>query len=117
MILSDNDTQLVGVERELREMSEGWQKEKLKEFAADKGIKWPFITPTALHQNGCAEAMVKSCKRAIKKAIGDNKLTPFELYTCFLEIANLINQRPIGRVSTDPNKGTYLSPNCYADIQ
>ena len=111
LILSDNGTQLVGAERELREMIEGWQKEKLKEFAAEKGIKWQFITPTAPHQNGCAEAMVKSCKRAIKKAIGDNKLTPFELYTCFLEIANLINQRPIGRVSTDPNKGTYLCPN------
>ena len=111
LILSDNGTQLVSAERELREMIEGWQKEKLKEFAAEKGIKWQFITPTAPHQNGCAEAMVKSCKRAIKKAIGDNKLTPFELYTCFLEIANLINQRPIGRVSTDPNEGTYLCPN------
>ena len=111
LILSDNGTQLVGAERELREMIKGWQKEKLKEFAAEKGINWQFITPTAPHQNGCAEAMVKSCKRAIKKAIGDNKLTPFELYTCFLEIANLINQRPIGRVSTDPNEGTYLCPN------
>ena len=111
LILSDNGTQLVGAERELREMIEGRQKEKLKEFAAEKGIKWQFITPTAPHQNGCAEAMVKSCKRAIKKAIGDNKLTPFELYTCFQEIANLINQRPIGRVSTDPNEGTYLCPN------
>ena len=87
---------------------EGWQKEKLKEFAAKKEIKWQFITPTVPHQNGCVEA---SCKRAIKKAIGDNKLTPFELYTCFLEIANLINQWPIGRVSTDPNEGTYLCPN------
>ena len=111
LIVSDNGTQLVGAERELREMIEGWQKEKLKEFAAEKRTKWQFITPTAPHQNGCAEAMVKSCKRAIKKAIGDNKLTPFELYICFLEIANLINQRPIGRVSTDPNEGTYLCPN------
>jgi hypothetical protein len=111
LILSDNGTQLVGAERELREMIEGWEKEKLKEFAAEKGIKWQFITPTAPHQNGCAEAMVKSCKRAIKKAIGDSKLTPFELYTCFLEIANLINQRPIGRVTTDPSEGTYLCPN------
>ena len=39
--------------------------------------------------------MVKSCKRGTKKAVGDNRLTHFELYTCFLEIANLINQRPI----------------------
>ena len=86
-------------------------KRKVERICSRKGIKWQFITPTAPHQNGCTEAMVKSCKRAIKKAIGDNKLTPFELYTCFLGIANLINQRPIGRVSTDPNEGTYLCPN------
>ena len=38
-------------------------------------------------------------------------LTPFELYTCLLEVANLINQRPIGRVPTDPDDGAYLRPN------
>ncbi len=111
LILSDNGTQLVGAERELREMIEGWDKEKLREFAAEKGIKWQFITPTAPHQNGCAEAMVKSCKRALKKAIGEQKLAPFELYTCLLEIANLVNQRPIGRNPTDPNEGSYICPN------
>ena len=63
------------------------------------------------HQNGCAEAMVKSCKRALKKAIGEQKLAPFELYTCLLEIANLVNQRPIGRNPTDPNEGSYICPN------
>jgi hypothetical protein len=47
LILSDNGTQLVGAERELREMIAGWNKEKLREFAAEKGIKWQFITPTA----------------------------------------------------------------------
>ena len=111
LILSDNGTQLVGAERELREMIAGWNKEKLREFAAEKGIKWQFITPTAPHQNGCAESMVKSCKRALKKAVGEQKLTPFELYTCLLEIANLVNQRPIGRVTTDPNEGSYICPN------
>ena len=39
LILNDNGTQLVGAERELREMIKGWKKEKLKEFAAEKGIK------------------------------------------------------------------------------
>jgi hypothetical protein len=47
----------------------------------------------------------------MKKAIGDALLTPFELYTCVLEAANLVNQRPIGRVPTDPDDGGYLCPN------
>ena len=38
-------------------------------------------------------------------------LTPLELYTCFLEVANLVNERPIGRVGNDPDDGGYLCPN------
>jgi hypothetical protein len=34
----------------------------------------------------CAEALVKSVKIALKKAVGDLTLTPFELYTCLLEV-------------------------------
>ena len=55
--------------------------------------------------------MVKSVKKALKKAIGDTVLSPFELHTCLLEAANLVNQRPIGRVPNDPNDGSYLCPN------
>lgn len=33
------------------------------------------------------------------------------MYTCLLEIANLLNQRPIGRIPNDPDDGAYLCPN------
>jgi hypothetical protein len=111
LMLSDNGSQLVGAENELKEMVKNWDVAKLREFSAERGMKWQFITPTAPHQNGCTEALVKSCKRALKKAIGDQKLAPFELYTYFLEVANLINERPIGRVPNDPDDGSYICPN------
>ena len=111
MMLSDNGSQLVGAERELREMIRGWDVEQLKEFNAEKGMKWQFATPAAPHQNGCAEALVKSTKIALKRAIGEQVLTPFEFYTCLLEVANLINQRPVGRIPNDPDDGSYLCPN------
>ena len=110
-MMSDNGSQLVGAERELREMIRGWNIEQLRDFCAEKGMEWRFITPTAPHQNGCAEALVKSCKLALRKAIGQQTLTPFELYTCLLEVANLVNQRPIGRIPNDPDDGSYLCPN------
>ena len=111
LMLSDNGSQLVGAERELREMIKGWNIKQLKEFNAEKGMKWQFATPAAPHQNCCAESLVKSAKIALKIAIGEQVLTPFELYTCLLEVANLLNQRPIGRVSNDPDDGSYLCPN------
>ena len=111
-MISDNGTQLVGAERELQKMIQGWDTEKLRQFGAENGMEWKFITPGAPHQNGCAEALiVKSCKTALRRAVGVQVLTPFELYTILLEVVNLVNQRPIGRIPNDPDDGSYLSPN------
>ena len=111
VILSDNGTQMVGAADELGEMVKDLDGNQLREFCGEKSIKWIFTTPAAPHQNGCAEALVKSCKRSLKIAIGEQLLTPFELYTCLLEITNLLNQRPIGRIPNDPDDGAYLCPN------
>ena len=37
VVMSDNGTQFVGAERELREMVTGWDKKQLQEFCADYG--------------------------------------------------------------------------------
>ena len=111
MIMSDNGTQFVGALTDLKKMLQETGKKILREYCVDKGVQWKFITPAAPHQNGTAEALVKSCKLALKKAIGEHILTPFELYTCLLEVANLVNQRPIGRPTSDPDDGAYLCPN------
>ncbi|XP_067029239.1 uncharacterized protein [Acropora muricata] len=111
VLLSDNGSQMVGAARELRQMRQGHDPNLLRDFCAKTGTQWIFTTPAAPHQNGCAEALVKSCKRAIKIAIGEQVLSPFELYTYFMEIGNLVNQRPIGRVPNDPDDGKYLCPN------
>ena len=50
-------------------MIEGWDIKKRLEYSADKGMKWRFTAPTALHQNGCAEALAKSCKIGLKNRI------------------------------------------------
>eukprot|EP00057_Strongylocentrotus_purpuratus_P002645 XP_003724933.1 PREDICTED: uncharacterized protein LOC100891559 [Strongylocentrotus purpuratus] len=109
-LLSDNGTQFIRAERELQKMVRGWDVQKLQEYCADKRTEWKFTTPLAPHQNGCAESPVKSCKLTFTKAIGDQRLSPFELYTC-LKVANLVNQSHIGRIANDPDDGSYLCPN------
>ena len=111
LMISDNGSQLVSAERELREMIEGFYRETLQEFSAERGMKWQFTTPPAPHQNGCAESLVKSCKIGLKKAIGEQVLTPLKLQTCLVEVANLVNQRQIGRIPSDLDDGSYLCPN------
>ena len=101
------DPQFVGAEGQLRETIQGWDKNQPQEFLAEQEMQWQFTTPEASHQNGCTEALVKSCKVALKKAIGEQVLTPFELQTCLLEIASLVNQHPIGCIPNDPDDGLY----------
>ena len=111
MGMSDNGTQMIGAQRESRKMIEGWDIEKLREYGADKGMKWRFTTPAAPHQNGCAEALVKSSKIGPEKAVRNHIFTQFELYTCVWEIANLVNQLSVGHFPNDPDDGAYLCPN------
>lgn len=47
VMISDNGSQLVGAERELREMVAGWDNNQLREFCAERGMKWKFTTPAA----------------------------------------------------------------------
>lgn len=49
----------------------------------------------------------------ITKIIGEQTLTPLELQTCFVEVANLVNQLPMGHIPSDPDDGTYL---CLHDV-
>ena len=57
------------------------------------------------------EALIRSVKRAINASIGDSISTFSELQTVLYEVANLLNERPIGRHPTSPDDGAYLCPN------
>ena len=54
---------------------------------------------------------IRVTKAELKKSIGDQVLAPLECQTVLFEAANLLNQRPIGRIPNDPADGTYLCPN------
>ncbi len=84
---------------------------KLEEFGVSEELKWEFTPADAPWQNGISEALIKSVKRPITAAIGQNIMTFSELQTVCFEVANLMNERPIGRHPTSPEDGAYLCPN------
>lgn len=63
LLMSDNGSQLVDAERELKEMIRGWNHKELKEFGAEREIEWKFTTPGSPRQNGVAESLVKSKRK------------------------------------------------------
>jgi hypothetical protein len=111
LIRSDRGSQLVGANNKLKAAVKGIDQTQLEDYGADNGFKWEFTDPNAPWKNGCAEALIKSAKRAITTTIGEQVMMYSELQTVFYEIANLMNERPIGKVSPDPDDGKYLCPN------
>ena len=95
----------------MRDTVKGFDQEKLKEFGADKGMMWHFSPPGAPWHNGCVESLIKSVKKALKIAIGDQVLSYPELQTVLFEVSNIVNERPIGAYNNDINDGKYLCPN------
>ena len=110
-LYSDNGPQLVAADKELKDITKNWNWDELLEFGVTEGLQWEFSPADAPWYNGTSEALIRSVKRGLNIAIGDNIMTFSELQTACFEVGNLINERPIGKHPTDTDDGVYLSPN------
>ena len=110
-LFSDKGTQLVAANKELSNITKNWDWNKLKCPGVTEGFEWIFSSADTLWQNGVTEALIRSVKRAINASIGDSILTFSELQTVLYEVANLLNERPIGRHPASPDDAAYLCPN------
>jgi len=110
-IWSDRGSQLKAADKDLREIVRGLDEDAIVAFGAENSFDWKFCSPDAPWQNGSAEALIKSVKRALKVTIGCQVFTFSEMQTVLTETANLVNERPIGRHPTSVEDGIYLSPN------
>ncbi|KAI7791514.1 hypothetical protein IRJ41_021689 [Triplophysa rosa] len=92
---SDNGTNLVGAERELRRAIEGWNLEQINETLLLKGIKWTFNPPTGSHHGGAWERLIRSVRKVLNSTLRTQNLDEEALHT----------------ESTDPNDLEALTPN------
>ena len=110
-VYSDPGSQLQGASKELKDMYANVDQVRLKEFGCQNGFEWNFTSADSPWQNGCSEALIKSVKKAMENILGSQVVSFSELLTIMYEIANLMNERPIGKKSLDVEDGTYLCPN------
>ena len=113
-IFSDPGSQIVGAERELRDAWKSMNKADLIKVSSDKGLKWSFGPADSPWYQSTAESLIKSVKRSIRFSINNQRLSFSELSALFYEVANLMNERPIGLlpVSSD-SMINLLTPNCF----
>ena len=110
-IFSDNGTQLVAALKELCSVVKGLDWEFLQKYGVRYGTEWQFSPVDAPWYNGATESLIKTVKRALNVAVGEQIMTLSELQAVMYEAAQIENQRPIGTHPDSPEDSTYLSPN------
>lgn len=110
-IYSDNGTNFVGAEKELKEFfTNSDVHSTVTRKLGDDGISWHFLPPSAPHQGGLWEAGVKSAKYHIRRVVGALVLTKDQFSTLLCEIEAILNSRPLYQRSSDPTDLEPLTP-------
>ena len=113
-VISDNDTNFTGAEREIRELLQKFDKKKVvNETTKHHQIKWDFNPPSSPHFGGAFESMIKSSKKAMRAILKDADITDEELETAIVGAEGQLNSRPITYVSSDVDDLTPLTPNHF----
>lgn len=110
-IFSDNGTNLVGAERELREGIRNWNIKQMHDAFLQDEISWNFNPPAASHQGGVWERMIRSVRKVMRSINGEKVLDDFGLLTLMAEIERILNDRPITPISDDHRDELALTPS------
>ena len=110
-IYSDQGSQLVEAERELKEAWEKIVTDNLQRNSATKGTTCVFGPADSPWYQGAVESLVMSAKRAIYFAVHNQRLSVPEFQTLCSEVCNLLNERPIGSLPSIDSELNILTPN------
>ena len=111
--MSDNGSNFVSGNRELRELIEKLDEDRIHASLANKGVKWTFNPPLAPHFGGVHESMIKSAKRSINAVLQNADVNDEELHSAFVGVEDLLNSRPLTYQSSHPADILPLTPNHF----
>ena len=112
-ITSDNGTNFVSGERELRETLRSMDQARISDEMSSRSIQWTFLPPTASHMGGVWERLVASVKRALRTVLGPHCVSEDVLHTALTEVEHMLNSRPLTYASGDARDPDPLTPNHF----
>ena len=110
-IRSDNSTNFVGGEREIRESISAWNQGKINDLMRQRKIVWKFNPSTASHMGGVWERMIRSVRKVLRVLLKERVVTNEMLRTLMTEVEGILNSRPLTPSSDDPDDLEPLTPN------
>ncbi|XP_062703997.1 uncharacterized protein LOC115255979 [Aedes albopictus] len=111
-IHSDNGTNFVGANNELRREMENTSAE-LAETFTNTNTKWCFIPPVAPHMGGSWERLVRSIKTALEAMYTSRNPDEETFATLIVEAEAVVNSRPLTFIPVDPDQQEALTPNLF----
>lgn len=108
---SENGTNFISSERELREALNAWNVGQIEQALLQKGVKWTFNPPAGAHHGGAWERRIRSIKKILLSVTRQQTLDDESFQTETCEVEAIINSRPLTTVSNDPNDLEALTPN------
>ena len=112
-ILSNNGTNFVGANRDLRQAIQDLNQSKIQTLMSNCGIAWKFNPPVSPWMGGSWESLIKLSKRALKTVTNDKTYHEESLITIPCEIECILNSRPLLPCIDDPNDFEALTPNNF----
>lgn len=70
---SDNGTNFVGAEKQLREANGSLNQSHIEKAMQKKGIKWIFNSPAASHQGGIWERQIRTVRRILSALMKEHR--------------------------------------------
>lgn len=110
-IRSDNGTNFVGANRELRNSINDWNVSQIHEAMLQKNIDWHFNPPAGSHHGGVWERIIRTIRKVMNSVLREQILDDEGLNTLMCEIEAILNDRPITKNSDHHNDLEALTPN------
>ncbi len=110
---SDNGTNLVGGENELKRAINDWNRSAIETWATQQNIDWHFNPPHASHFGGAWEREIRTIRKTFNSLLLDQnlRLDDESLHTLMCEVECILNSRPLTPISNDDTSTDALTPN------
>ena len=110
-INSDNGTNFKGSKVDALQALKSWYRDRIRSSLTRRGVEWVFNPPSAGHQGGVWERLIRSMKKILRSLVGQRELNDESLRIFLAEVEKIMNDRPISPVSSDPRDLEALTPN------